>query len=64
MAATVLILNLLAERGSGMPPSRPRGCGDIGLDDDGPLALLVKGIPGIDETAAEFCLWAWDTGAL
>ena len=56
MAATVLILDLLAERGSGAPPSRPRGCGDIGLDDDGHLMLLVRGILGIDETAAEFCL--------
>ena len=45
------------ERCSGVPPSRPRGCGDICLDDDRPLALLVRGIPEIDETAAEFCLW-------
>ena len=52
------------ERGSGAPPSRPRGCGDVGLDDDGPLVLLVGGIPVIDETAAEFCHRAWDTGVL
>ena len=32
--------------------------------DDGPLALLVRGIPGIDETAAEFCRRTWDTGVL
>ena len=64
MAAAVLILDLLVERGSGAPPSRPRGCWDVGPDNDGPLVLLVGGIPVIDETAAEFCRRTWDTGVL